>query len=581
MIPVRNLLHTVALLVLAGCAARPVVLLRDPACLAGPPARVGLPDADEAIALSQREWERANQASPFVRAWMIETLPSLAPDLSDRLPAPRCDDDLRRSSAAALGARPLPFSRLLVAQLRTAHGAASMLDLIDLPEHAITSYAVAPEETGPGPSRALVRRLALLHAPDAMNHDASRRRLEGVLARTRDPFDLLLLHGVAAEQLGSPLPVGRAVADAWLRDIRERLAGMPDRIGLELVLTRLFTLGLHVSRLGIPAEEMVTFLGPILAAKGDVPLTRGIAHGAHDLAETARTALYDAQHPPDLRHAYAPPPPRRDRFRARDLDSDAPATGEPTRNERRIRLRDLDAELTVLRKNPARCWVLRELARWAPADEGAARFDAFVAPIFDGARIRLTTESLCRIDQSLELPGVDDGRRAHLLVDLLSTPPERVSPRDTSADGRGAISLNGDELQIAAAVALARHLDLVERAPTLRAWLRTHSAQAMRPEGYELESTALLQPAFERVLMLDLAIDPDAARATLRAWMASIRVIEFGSHHSIYPLETAAARMRALGDLGTRAGLAPEIAAFLRQRKDERGAAVAAYLLSL
>ncbi|HTN86229.1 MAG TPA: hypothetical protein VL242_21160, partial [Sorangium sp.] len=92
--------------------------------------------------------------------------------------------------------------------------------------------------------------------------------------------------------------------------------------------------------------------------------------------------------------------------------------------------------------------------------------------------------------------------------------------------------------------------------------------------------------AFERVLALHAsggpAARPEAARAIVRAWMASIRAAEAqqGAPHTLAG-ELASARLRALGEHGGRAGLAEEVGAFLGERKDQRAAVIASYLLTL
>ena len=585
-----RLASTLLLLLAMGCSG-PQRLLRDPGCLEGPPPHVGMAYGDEQIALMQREWERAKHASPYVRARTLEKLRHLSPDLSDRFPAPRCDDDLVRRNAQAIAARPLPFTRLLVAQLRTTYGVNEVLDLIDLPETSITPYALASEEAGPPPSRRLVHYLAPLHAPDPMNYAESNRRLREHVGRTSDPLDLLILHGIATGIMDER-PVGkgermrpeaRAVVSSWLEDIPRRIHGAPDPVGLELCLRRIFDLGRLAVRIGLETGELHALLDPIIAQRGEVPLTRGIDQGAHDLAEVAREALYDVQElPPDHSHYYEPPPPRRKRFSVREyLDGNEPANGRPTVEAMQRRVGDLDSELQTLRMNQARCWVLDEIARWSPPGEGPRRFDALIAPVFDGDRVRFSTETMCRVTSSLELEDVDDQRRAKLVLHLLAAPPQRIDPRDYSADGRGVFGIEEDEVRSVAAGALAGRLELVDRDPALRSWL-TAEAQRQVPGREAIHSTAILQRAFERALAVS---DRETARAVLRAWMASIRTVEAAikakTITNIYPLEILRDRIRALGDFGKRADLVPEIEAFLRERKNERGAVVAAYLLTL
>ncbi|MFO0677035.1 MAG: hypothetical protein U0169_10890 [Polyangiaceae bacterium] len=465
-----------------------------------------------------------------------------------------------------------------------------VLDLIDLPETSITPYVLAPEEAGPAPSRRLVHYLALLHAPDPMNDHVSLQRLREHLARTSDPMDLVILHPIARGILderasaagGSARPEARDVVRSWLEDIPRRLAGAPDPVGLELCLLRISDLGRLTARIGLESRELHALLDPVVAGKGEVSLTRGIDHGAHDLAEVARAALYDADDPPDRAFHHEPPPPRRKRFDVRAyLDDGEPANGRPTLGVMQRRVDDLDAELRGLQWNPARCWVVREIARWSPPEDAPRRFDALIAPVFAGDRVRFSTETMCRVTSSLELEGVDDARRAKLVLDLLAAPRERFDPRDHSADGRGAFGVEEDEVRSVVARALSGNLQLVDRDPALRSWLVAEAQRAV-PGREGIHSTALLQPAFERALV---SSDRETARTILRAWMQSIGTIEASiaakTVTNVYPLQILEDRVRALGDFGKRADLVPEIDAFLRARRNHRGAVVASYLLTL
>ncbi|WP_433926410.1 hypothetical protein AB3662_26165 [Sorangium cellulosum] len=92
--------------------------------------------------------------------------------------------------------------------------------------------------------------------------------------------------------------------------------------------------------------------------------------------------------------------------------------------------------------------------------------------------------------------------------------------------------------------------------------------------------------AFERALALRASGGPSArpetVAAIVRAWMESIRAAEAqqGATHLAVG-EVVRARLRALGDHGRGAGLAEEVGAFLGERKDQRAAVIASYLLTL
>ncbi|WP_236644018.1 hypothetical protein [Sorangium cellulosum] len=322
---------------------------------------------------------------------------------------------------------------------------------------------------------------------------------------------------------------------------------------------------------------------------------RGIAGAARDLAEVARGALHDLEVP---RRSAAPadlPPPRRDRFRIFGdwLDAE-PAGGKVAAADALARARDLDGELAILRFDPSRCRVLEELGLWLPPDEASRRFDALVAPVFDGERVRLSTEALCRMRVALRLDGVDEARRVRLLLRLLSATPAQIGPPDTRGDEpHPALATPIDAASVAAeaARALDRNLGWIDRHADLRAWLEAQALAPVPPGGPAAARWRLLQPAFERVVALHASggpvARPEVARAILRAWMESVRVAEAQQRVTDARVtdalagEVVKARLRALGEHGRRAGIAEEVGAFLDERHSERAAVVASYLLSL
>ncbi|AGP38230.1 hypothetical protein SCE1572_29380 [Sorangium cellulosum So0157-2] len=309
----------------------------------------------------------------------------------------------------------------------------------------------------------------------------------------------------------------------------------------------------------------------------------------------ARGALHDLEVP---RRSAAPadlPPPRRDRFRIFGdwLDAE-PAGGKVAAADALARARDLDGELAILRFDPSRCRVLEELGLWLPPDEASRRFDALVAPVFDGERVRLSTEALCRMRVALRLDGVDEARRVRLLLRLLSATPAQIGPPDTRGDEpHPALATPIDAASVAAeaARALDRNLGWIDRHADLRAWLEAQALAPVPPGGPAAARWRLLQPAFERVVALHASggpvARPEVARAILRAWMESVRVAEAQQRVTDARVtdalagEVVKARLRALGEHGRRAGIAEEVGAFLDERHSERAAVVASYLLSL
>ncbi|AUX44652.1 uncharacterized protein SOCE26_061180 [Sorangium cellulosum] len=594
-------LAALAALALTLCACAGSALPSAPRCFTGPVPRVGRPVRDEMFALTRRERERAERAPPLVRARILEALPALFPSVGDLASAPRCDAELQDENAAALRAEPLGFSRLLVARLRTVHDLRLLLPLVTRSEESITPYQSGPDEPGPPPPRSLVRHLALAGIPAAwaVNNDPEARRL--VLDRLRasgDARELILVHGGAAalfrEALrGDPARAqggeGPSLLRAWLPDLARRLAGPADRASLELVLLRLADLGTYAARLGAGPEARA-LVDDLLARRGELPIAQGIPGAARDLAEVARGALHDLEAPQPSVSEAALPPPRRDPFSVwRDWLDAEPAGGKVPAADALARVRDLDGELASLRFYAPRCRVIEELGQWLPPDEASRRFDALVAPAFDGEHIRVSTETLCRLGVALRLGGVDEARRVKLLLRLLSAAPEQIGARDRSGDERGpAMGWPADEEPVGevAARALARNLGWVERHVDLRAWL-AQAAAAPVPSGRAAAARwSALQPAFERVIAWHTSGAPDArpetAAAILRAWMESLRAgkVAEGATH-LHGVEVANVRVRALGEHGRRAGLAEEIGAFLAERQGARSAVIAAYLLSL
>ncbi|XXX72423.1 hypothetical protein WMF30_32730 [Sorangium sp. So ce134] len=598
-------LAPLAALALSLCSCAASSTAGAPRCLAGPTPRVGRPAADEMLALMRRERERAARASsPLVRARILEALPGLFPDVSDSPLDPRCDAALQDESAAALRGDPLVFSRLLVARLRTARDPCVLLPLATRGEQRITAYQLGPEEPGPAPPRSLVRYLALanLPAPWLVRHHPEGRRF--VLDRLRDGGDAreqLLLHGAAAALFqeaarGDPARAqggaGPSLLRAWLPDIERRLDGPADRASLELAIRRLADVGTYGARFGVGSEARA-LVDRVLAARGELPLTRGIAGAARDLAEVARGALHDLEVPARPVAPVDLPPPRRDRLRifAGWLDAE-PAGGEVPAADALARVRDLDGELATLRFEAARCRAIEELGLWLPPDEASRRFDALVAPALDGDRIRPGAEALCRLRVALRQGGVDEARRVQLLLRLLSATPAQLGPPDAPAASAGethpALAPRVDEASVGAlaARALERNLGWIDRHADLRAWLEAQALAPVPRGGPAAARWSLLQPAFDRVVAVHASggpeARPEAARAILRAWMESIRAAEARQGATDASVGAVMkARLRALGEHGSRAGLAEEVGAFLGERASERAAVVASYLLTL
>ena len=592
-------------LALSACTSSAPFVSVSTRCLTGPAPRVGRPVPDEMFALMRRERDRAERASPLGRARILEAVPSLFPDVSDLLLEPRCSAELAEENAAAFRADPLVFSRLLVARIRSVHDPRILWPLVTRDEKTITDYQRGPDEPGPPPPKSLVRLLALASIPAhwvVNNEPEARRHLLDRVRTSNDARELILLHGAAVALFdeapgGDPRRAGGGAGPsllrAWLPDLERRLQGPADPVALELVLLRLAEVGRFGPRVGVVPEARA-LVDKILAARGELPLTQGIPGAARDLAEVARGTLHDLEAPQRMGFAPPLPPPRRSRFFvfADWLDAE-PAGGRVSAADALARVRDLDGELATLRFNAPRCRVLDELGEWLPPDEASRRFDALLSPAFDGDRIRLSTETLCRMGVGLRLDGVEEARRVKLLLRLLTATPQQIGERDRSGDGKHpALGWSADEEPVAevAAQALARNLGWIDRHPELRAWLEAQALAPIPLGSAAAERWGVLQPAFDRLLALHTSGGPDAkpemAAAILRAFMQSVREAEGakGVTH-IYVGEVMQARVRALGEYGRRAGIAEEIGAFLDNREPGRqkgrAAVIASYLLTL
>ncbi|MDI1477293.1 hypothetical protein [Polyangium sp. y55x31] len=574
-------------LALSACSLTP--WKSAPPCLTGAVPQVGRPVPDEMFALMRRERERAEHASPLVRAHILETIPSLFPDVSDLLLEPPCHEELEAESAEAFDEKPLVFSRLLVARIRTVHDAEILMALAKRDEASITEYELGPDEPGPRPPKSLVRYLALASIPAYWvfnNVPEGRQLLLDRVRTSKDAREQLLLRGAttaAYEQVGPTILRGQ------LPEMKRRLEGPADVISLELVLLQIKDLGAFGVRFGLEREARA-LVNEILAAKGEVPLTQGIPGAARDLAEVARAALFDLDNPPQRSMSMEDlPRPRRERIDVHaELRRVEPAGGKVPEAAALARVRELDAELEKLRFNAPRCYVLKELGQWMPPAEASRRFDAFIAPIFEGERIRVDTETVCRLRVAFDLGGVEEARRVKLLERILTAKPEQIGERDRSRDEHGpAIAYPAHEqpLWSVAASALLSHPQWIERYPEVRAWLERQALVPIPLDDATAEVWTAFQPSFERVIAFHASGAPgasmDTARAIVRSYMQPIDPAVQKTITHIYFGQVYRARVRALGDYGKVVGLVPEVTAYLEERKTERAAAVALHMLNL
>jgi hypothetical protein len=578
-----------------------VIVVRGVSCLNGPVPHVGREVPDEMFALLRRERARAAQASPLVRARILEAIPALFPDVSDLWPEPPCHDELEREGTDALEATPLVVDRELIARIRAVHDASSLIGLALRDEGTIADYRLGPDEPGPAPTKAFLRYRAFANIPSywfADNRVDGRRLLLDRLRVGTDATEVLLLHG-AAEAIfdqslfGHPEKAagtdGPMLLGGFIADVGKRLQEPPDRAALELVLLRLGDIG----RFGVRFDHESAARGvvrTVLSAKGEVHLTRGVPGAARDLAEAARGALFDLDTPQRSIGYTDLSPPRRKRFdpRADWLDRE-PAGGSPSPVDRAARVRDLDLELGAVTHNAPRCYLIRQLGEWLSDAEAEARFEAMIAPAFEGERVVLSTESLCRLNVALGMEGVSADRRAALAARLLRTPLPKPGSRDLTLDEHGpAIGHPWDEdpVRQSAAAALNRHPEWVDTSTDIRSWLEEKAREPIPRDHPPAQTWSVLNASFERAMDFHLSGGPEAhpetARGILAAWIGSIRaaLLEKPASH-IYYGEVVQRRIHTLGELGRRAGMVPEIGAFLEDLKGRRDAVIARYLLDL
>jgi hypothetical protein len=130
------------------------------------------------------------------------------------------------------------------------------------------------------------------------------------------------------------------------------------------------------------------------------------------------------------------------------------------------------------------------------------------------------------------------------------------------------------------ATTLARRLDGTDD-PMPNVLSARHLARIGRGLFYVASSNVPWATLLARTFEVDVkACARCAGRLEVRA-VVTEAAIKAKTVTNIYPLEILGDRIRALGDFGKRADLVSEIEAFLRERKNERGAVVAAYLLTL
>lgn len=572
------------------CAASAALLGCSPRlCLSGSCPTVGKPEPDEMFKLVRRELARAETATPLIGAHILERLPLFFP----RGAAPDCGRELVDQANQTTFAGPkVEFSRMLIARIRAVESvidnhnelpvkASFLLRLASLDEAGLSDYQFLPGEAGPAPPKSLVRYLALRafeHSPMFPRLAEVRRFVLERIRTSTDDREQWLLHDSAWRTLAGSLEgrPARVVNDdgpnllrSWVADARKRLLGPPDPLSLEIVLQRLWPMSAYGVRFG-EVEATRELLESVVAARGELPLTRGIPGAARDLAVTARMARHELEHPGEqLDSRPLMPSPARRVYRPDEALRADPAPTHLRDVDVAERFRALDEDLAELRSSTTRCRVLSEQAHWVTPRDADRRFDALIAPVFQGGKIGLSTVSSCRLSAAIGLGAATEDKRVGLVLRLLRAGPDDIADYDGTGDERSSYRVyrrTKTQVPLDAAVELAQNLDWIERHEALRAWLTEHAphrnlfSRDPNRDMYKAQTWVVLEPAFERLLSFHAAqrteASREAGRVILSAWIEEVRAILSGSgFSSVAPYEMTTERLFTLGDLAERFGL--------------------------
>jgi hypothetical protein len=554
-------------------------------------------------ALMRRELARADAEDTIVSAHIMERIPLLFPDVSDLIAEPRCGPDLLQRMEGSDDVT--MFSRRALSRVRSASALADTTDvmdrkarylmrIIDLDDAAIRPYAPLPGELGPYPSKSELRfaALAALAGSNVMlNVPSARAFLESRLRAPRDDREAWILQYSARSEIESSLwghPTfpkddrAPALVRAWVEDLERRVSRPSDALALEIAIDRLDVIGNYAGRFGA-LRRANAVVGAIVAARGDVPLARGIPGGAHDLDAAARAAQFALAR----EHGHVEGrgiEPRRTR----------PPIHVTTRTygigrERapldmaRARMRTLEEELAVLRFAGPRCYVLHEQAAWVPDDDVAGLFTEMTEPMFDVAgRIALSAEMLCRARMALNLDGAPETARIALAVRLLRAGAEDIVPFDLTGSEIGpavVVTVGKGQVREPVAAAIADHPSWID-SPGLRKVLADMATSGDEtPPADTIESqTALdawehLLPTFELLLEYDARgreVEKAEGRRILLSWIEALRNATRREQTGSRPLSLAIAIAYAVGEHAPRFGLAVEAEAVFGEI--ERGA---------
>jgi hypothetical protein len=519
----------------------------------------------EEIQLIQREYARAEDAPGPMRARILEALPDLFPDLSDRADAPLCSVEIVERLAKDLDQRPLAYDDATLHELSALgrvedttdvmrRKAGILLRLAQIPDHAVRAYQPSPGEIGSAPSAAFLRHraLAALAGSNLFSNDARVRRfLADQVLRAGDARDDLLLVPSGREVCRDfSKELGPALVGKWLGDAAVRLKSPADPVAFELLLARVTDLGSCATRSRLGGSVRPLLQG-IVAAAGQVPAARGIDGGARDLSVRALMALRDVDAPSRAPWGYDPQLPFPVHhvlpLSALSLDDATSMTWPETLLRRRLEA--LDREIADAGEDSIRCWAFRQRARWTPARQTGVLFGAWSTD---------KTLPVCALGAALDLESVTSSRRTRVATAVLREPRPLLS----------------EDFRLAYAwYAITNHLAWVDESAELRVVmgeqaLTEAAADLLRPRHdisslQEIERRLSYQAALERAVRKLCASPQESERALGRSVVAHWIEIARGAHVSTfndaYTHEFLEAILYAVAELAPSAGLESEV----------------------
>ena len=529
----------------------------------------------EDLLLLQREYDRARETEPVVRARILEALPRLFPDLSHRTDAPECAPDLVNALQRELDQRPLSFSNATLHYLSALGNvsdttdvmprkAGILLRLAAIPDNAVRRYRRVESEHGAAPDAAFLRRRATaeLVASNLYLNDARVRRLlvDKALASSDATEELRLFAKTQDLSWSPPDPRSRErLVGKWMRDVRLFLHRPAEPARFELLLSQLSVL----SQLDEVAPQLRPILDRIVAADGALPITLGRSGWAHDLAVRARLALWDLDETDrsfgagfaDLPYANRDPV---DVFRSLFED---PTNLVWSADRVAERLRQLDGELARIKDSQLRCWLLEQRAKWTPPPAQRVLFEQWLAD---------ESAPGCAFYQALEAETVPLATKSRIGIQAIKRAPYRPPSGPIVPRVSGALSAPDERAQTVRWL-VAEHLSWISESEELRAAL---SADALgetpqrawaRHNSIDGLNEARVRSQYQRALHETVALDArqgdfrrERARKVVAHWIELLSAVDRKAFNNIYSGALYRALLFGVAELAPPLGLENE-----------------------